>query len=166
MDAFDERVDELAEELARTRFDYLPGRDHEFLSWRYFDRRTGPSIGLVAEQGERLLGYAVLRPIGTRGHIADLLARPGRTDVARSLVDEGLRQLRRIGLAGVECTLPGRHPYVAALRGAGFVPLAERTRIMRIKLSISKRLERNLDLEFVTDANARMQLTLGDSDMI
>jgi len=164
--AFDERVDELVEQSARTEFDYLPGRNHEFLNWRYFDRRTGPAIGLVAEEGERLLGYAVLRPIGARGHIADILARPGRVDVARSLIDQGLRSLRLEGLAGVECTLPTRHPYVPALRAAGFVRLAERSRVMNVKFSVSKRPTADVDLGFLAATNARMHVTMGDSDMV
>ena len=142
---FDERVDGLIEELATSEFDYLPDRNHAFLNWRYFDRRTGPSTGLIAEDGNQLLGYAVLRAIGTRGHLADILARPGRVDVARSLLDEGLRSLRLAGVAGVECTLPLRHPYVTALREAGFVRLAERSRVMGVKFSVSTRAGSSID---------------------
>ncbi len=166
VDRFDERVDALVEESARAEFDYLPGRNHQFLNWRYFDRRTGPAIGLVAEDGDQLLGYAVLRPIKMRGHIADVLARPGRADVARSLIDQGLRRLRLDGLAGVECTLPQHHPYIGALRSAGFVRLPERSRVMALKFSVSKRLGSDVDLAFLADPHARMHVTMGDSDMI
>jgi hypothetical protein len=164
--AFDERVDALAEECAQSEFDYLPGRNHEFLNWRYFDRRTGPAIGLLAEDGDQLLGYAVLRPIQARGHIADILARPGRVDVARSLIDQGLRRLRLDGLAGVECTLPLNHAYIPALRRAGFVRLPERSRVMTLKFSVSRRIGSTLDLDFLADPHARMHVTMGDSDMV
>src|SRR5690606_18822712 len=111
-----------------------------------------------AEDGARLLGYAVLRPIGTRGHIADILARPGRPDVARSLIDQGLRRLRLDGLAAVECTLPVRHPYVRALTAAGFVRLAERSRVMAIKFGVSSRPGSGTDLGFLAEPDARMHV--------
>ena len=164
--AFDERVDDLIEELATSEFDYLPDRHHAFLNWRYFDRRTGPSIGLVAEDGDRLLGYAALRAIGARGHIADVLARPGRVDVARSLIEESLRRLRLDGLAAVECTLPLRHPYVPALREAGFVRLAARSRVLGVKFSLSARAGSGVDLGFLEGRDARIHVTMGDSDMV
>ena len=164
--AFDKRVDDLVGESAKSEFDYLLARGHEFLNWRYFDRRTGPAIGLLAEDGDRLLGYAVLRPIRARGHIADILALPGRSDVARSLIDQGLRRLRLDGMAGVECTLPLNHPYVPALRRAGFVRLAERSRIMDLKFNVSTRVGREVDLDFLAAPDARMHVTMGDSDMV
>ena len=88
IDRFDARVDALDAACA-TEFDFVSWRGHEFLNWRYFDRRTGPSVGLVAEREDDLLGYVVLRTIRSRTHIADVLVAPGRVDVARSLIDGG-----------------------------------------------------------------------------
>src|SRR5690606_11857936 len=94
--SFDERVDAL-DEVCSSEFDLLPQRGHQFLNWRYFDPRTGPSIGIIAEEGDALVGYAVLRKHTVRAHIADLLVAPGRTDVARSLVDACVRRAQGDG---------------------------------------------------------------------
>ncbi len=55
----------------------------EYLNWRYSDRRGGDYILKEAIEGERALGYVVLRVNGYQekypvGYIVDLLALPGR----------------------------------------------------------------------------------------
>ena len=163
--AFDERVDAL-DEVCSSGFDLLPRRSHEFLNWRYFDRRTGPSIGIIAEDGDRLLGYAVVRTHKTRAHIADVLVVPGRTDVARSLIDACVRRAQAEGWPAIECTLPERHPYMPALRSAGFARLRARSEVMATKFNVASWHPDPKLLDFTADANARVHVTIGDSDLV
>ena len=165
VERFDERVDAL-DEAASSEFDFLCWRGHEFLNWRYLDPRTGPSIALIAEDGERLLGYVVLRTIGTRVHIADILVARGAADVARALIDAAVRRARHDGAAAIECTLPRHHPYMPALRAAGFVTLRERSRVMAYKFAAANWVREPGLLDFFADARARVHLTIGDSDMV
>ena len=82
---FDARVDELFDDAA-SGFDFIQVRRHNYLNWRFCDPRAGPFVIRVAEEDGVMLGYAVLASIDGRGNIADLLARPGRSDVVESLV--------------------------------------------------------------------------------
>ena len=163
--AFDERVDAL-DETCSSEFDLLPQRGHEFLNWRYFDQRTGPSIGIIAEDGERLLGYAVVREHKTRAHIADLLVVPGRTDVARSLIDACVRRAQGEGWPAIECTLPEHHPYMPALRSAGFARLRARSEEMARKFNVASWHPDPHLLDFTADPHARVHVMIGDSDLV
>ncbi len=163
--AFDERTDRL-DEVCATEFDLLPWRGHEFLNWRYFDQRTGPTVGFVAEDGGELLGYAALRTAWSRANLADLLVRPGRRDVARSLIDACVAHAEAAGAAAIECTLPWHHPYLPALRTAGFVNLRNRSRVMAYKFNVASWHPDPHLLDFLADPHARIHVMMGDSDMV
>ena len=162
---FDERF-EAIDAAAGAEFDFICGRAPDYMNWRYLDRRTGPSRLLIAEEGDTVLGYAVLRTIGVRMHIADLLALPGRSDVARSLVDTAVDHARIEGVGGIECTLPQHHPYRRALRDTGFVRLRERSRVMAYKFAIANWARQPGLLDFLADPEAKVHVTIGDSDMV
>jgi len=165
VERFDERVDAL-DEACGAAFDFMCGRTGDFLNWRFLDGRTGPSTALIAENGDALLGYVVLRTLGARMHIADILVVPGREEVGRTLVDAAVRRAREDGVAGIECTLPQHHPYRRALRDAGFVRLRERSRVMGYKFAIANWGRIPGLLDFLADPRARIHVTIGDSDMV
>ncbi len=165
IEAFDQRVDAMAE-AAATEFDFILLRTAEFLNWRYLDPRAGGFTALVAEHGDELLGYSVLRMIEGRGHIADLLVVPGRADVARSLIDASVVWLREAGASAVECTMMLHHPYTPHLRRAGFVVAKGRSDEMTRKFSLMPRSMSSTDLAFLTAETAKIHMVLGDSDMI
>ena len=96
-------------------------RDAAYLNWRYCDPRAGAFRITGAFDREALLGYVVTKIEGSRGYIADLLALPGRTDIARSLVEEALRSFRESNVAAVRCGMTRRHPYYRLLRRYGFL---------------------------------------------
>src|SRR5574342_836023 len=116
---FDERFNVFADEAAST-FDFIGSRRADYLNWRYGDRRAGDFVITLAETPDRILGFSVLSVSRGRALVAELLALPGRTDVAESLIIESIRSARAVGAAAIECRLPKHHPYRPLLRRAGF----------------------------------------------
>ena len=162
---FDERITPFFDRAA-TAFDFIPYRSATYLNWRYRDGRAGGFITLVAEQGGAVIGYATVRMIKSRGHLADLLVLPGRNDVAASLVEQAVRVARLRGASAVECTMAGVHPYTEVLKRAGFVRLAARSEVLATKFSVRPyRLDAS-EFEFLSDPAARIHIVEGDSDMI
>jgi hypothetical protein len=157
---FDERTDAFWEE-ARGAFDFMVARTRDYLRWRYCDPRAGDFTVRLADQGGALLGYTVLRVSRGRGYLADILALPGRTDVARSLIRDALDQFRGLGIGRADCWLPSHHPYRRAFAAAGFV----HRRIVGptwtpLALPMS-------ELAFLgNDPRAAIHYTLGDTDLV
>jgi hypothetical protein len=97
LDGFDASFDELFESVAAATL-CVPEKDAAFLRWRYGpDSPQYPVTVLGVKEGETLLGYAVLRVTreGDNGYLLDLTTRPGRDDVARSLLREAARHFAR-----------------------------------------------------------------------
>lgn len=103
LERFDESFDEFFEKVAAT-IPCLPEKDAAFLNWRYVASTTAPVtiLGVRGEDGG-LLGYAVLKVAmsgpdkGKDSGILDLTTLPGRYDVARALLREIVRSLRKAG---------------------------------------------------------------------
>ncbi len=95
---FDESFDALFEEVAST-VACIPEKNADFLRWRYGPGSPQhPVTVLGVRDGERLLGYAVLKTtIGMDGYILDLITLPGRRDVSQALLREAVRSFRRAG---------------------------------------------------------------------
>jgi len=96
---FDASFDDLFESVAAS-VPCVPEKDAAFLRWRY---GTGspvfPVTVLGVRSGGTLLGYTVLRVSrdGDNGFLLDLTVRPGRRDVARSLLREAVRHFAKAG---------------------------------------------------------------------
>ncbi len=100
LDEFDASFDELFESVAAA-VPCVPEKDAAFLRWRYGpDSPQSPVTLLGVREGETLLGYAVLRVTkeGDNGYLLDLTTRPGRRDVARSLLREAIRHFAWAGV--------------------------------------------------------------------
>jgi GNAT superfamily N-acetyltransferase len=161
--SFDDRVDALWE-AGSQRFDFAFVRDLQHLNWRFADKRGGNFTIKLAEQDEVLLGYAVLcgESDGDKGYLADLLVLPDRLDVTRALVRSALGHFRRTNRALVECWLPRRHPYRSALDRLGFLRRPQ-TRYAGAYLPMGAPEE---ELAFLKEPDARIHLTLGDTDVV
>jgi hypothetical protein len=97
---FDASFDDLFESVAAA-LPCVPETDAAFLRWRYGpDSPQHPVTVLGVRDGETLLGYAVLRITreGDNGYLLDLTTRPGRHDVARSLLKGAIRHFARAGV--------------------------------------------------------------------
>ena len=157
---FDGRIEGFFEEAAGP-FDFMIVRGKDYLNWRYCDRAAGRFTIRAAEEQGKLLGYLVFKIAEGEGYIADLLALPGRVDVARSLVEDAHRLFREARVERVSCWMVRRHPYNRMLRRCGFVDSRKDVgfRINPISLTES-------EIELLTHAKARIHLTHGDSDWI
>lgn len=100
LEGFDESFDELFEAVAAV-VPCIPEKDAAFLRWRYGPGSPQhPVTVLGVREGDTLLGYAVLKVTtgGIDGYIMDLMVRPGRHDVARTLVRDAVRFFRGSGV--------------------------------------------------------------------
>jgi hypothetical protein len=83
----------------------VPEKDSAFLRWRYGPGSPQTPVTILGVRDEEgLVGYAVLgvtvkSPAGFRdAYILDLVALPGRHDVARALLGEAVRFFRKAGV--------------------------------------------------------------------
>jgi hypothetical protein len=99
LEGFDETFDEFFESVAAA-VACVPEKDAAFLRWRYGPGSPqSPVTVLGVREDETLLGYAVLWVNDTRyaSNLLDLTTRPGRDDVARSLLKGAIEHFARAG---------------------------------------------------------------------
>lgn len=136
---FDSSFDGLFENVAAV-MPCIPEKDAAFLNWRYGPGSPQyPVTVLVAREGTRLLGYAVLRVTreGEDGYILDLLARPGRQDASRALLREAIREFRKQKAHIIRYRFSGSptSPRTADLWRLGFFPRNDRSNTLLVKLA-------------------------------
>jgi hypothetical protein len=149
-------------EEASSAFDLIQERSPQYLNWRYADPRGGRFMIRVAAEGDQVLGFAVTSSSGDRGYMVDLLALPGRTDVARSLIDDATMVLDATeDVSHTICWLPTHHPYYSLMRSAGFIESRKDIGAAYRPLAIQPE-----KLSFLEDKRARIHLMIGDSDHV
>ena len=159
-DRFDGRADGLFK-AAATAFDLVQVRDAGYLNWRYADPRAGRYTLLQAEEGDRLLGYAVFKIERHAGQIVDLLVLPGREDVLDALLAAADRALREAGAEHGEVRLTAGHLYAAAVRSCGFAASVPDTSYNYRALALPAE-----EVAFLAEPGVRIHLTAGDSDWV
>jgi GNAT superfamily N-acetyltransferase len=157
---FDERVDRLWA-AACTEFAFLLDRRKAFMNLRYNDARAGAFTTLAALNDDILLGYAITRISQGAGHIADVLALPGRLDVVRSLVSEALRSLSARGASSVECWCAKHHPYQPVLSDIGFLRKRRSLRVALRPLGAPAEA-----FAAMRDARSNVHFMAGDTDLV
>jgi hypothetical protein len=158
---FDERFDRFFERAAAP-FDFIAERNAEFLQWRFGDRRAGPFVVRVLEDGAgEPLGYVVARVTARRAHVADLLAVPDQPEVVETLLAQAVHLSRQAGAGGIACWLPDHHPYRNSLRRLGFVP-----RRRDVGMRYRARALPAEELAFLDRADARTHIMMGDTDQV
>jgi predicted N-acetyltransferase YhbS len=156
---FDERADEFCS-AASEPFQMIFVRTQASLNWRYADRRAGAYTIYLAEEGDRLLGYATARASEGRGYLADLLALPDRLDAARELLRAAFAGFASAAATTAECWSPIHHPYQAVLSEAGFSS-KRRTRPIRARPRGA-----TVDpVDFRDNPRALIHLSSGDCDV-
>jgi hypothetical protein len=156
----DERFDVLFERAAGS-FDIIAERTAEFLQWRYGDRRGGRYVFRELAERDDLVGYSVLRTVGSRAYLVDLLVLPGREDAVATLVGDAVRLATAGGAGMIDCWLPGRHSYRRWLQRLG---LFDRRRDAGVSYHpVELPAEQLAPLE---DPRARVHYMLGDTDLV
>ena len=135
--AFDPSFDALFEDIAAV-LPCIPEKDAAFLNWRYGPSSPQyPVTVLVARDGAKLLGYAVLRVIreGEDGYLLDLTTRPGHHDAARALLRETIREFRqqRAHIIRYRFSDSPTSPRMADLWRLGFFPRNDRSNTLLVK---------------------------------
>ncbi len=156
---FDDRSDDLWERASHA-FSFAVVRSKDYMNWRYADPRAGRFTIRLAEDGEELLGYAVLRRSGGRAYIADLLTLPDRDDVLPALIMDALAHFGELGDGAVRCWMPRHHVHRQTLLRCGFRPI-RRVDGFNVAPMGSR------DTEFLaTDERATVHLAIGDTDIV
>lgn len=156
---FDERVDAFSTEASRP-FWFIVHRAKDYLNWRYADPNGGRFTIKLAERGDQLLGFSALRFDAARGFVADLLALPGRVDVAASLARDALVYFRENGVTSIQWWATRNHPYGSTFARLGFREKGRKVFFCQpIRLS-GDRLRR------FEDGEPAIHVTAGDSDLI
>jgi GNAT superfamily N-acetyltransferase len=142
-------------------------RDKAYLDWRYAKKPDADYIIYVSEQGNRLLGYIVLRDIEDKdlkiGWIADILTRHKDTPALMDLVTKAILHFRTQGSDMVLCVMPPRAYLVPSLQKHGFIFISKwRRRISTVRIRESVPNNDKLQLYNSND----WFLTWGDSDLI
>ena len=158
--AFDRRIDAFWEQAAQP-FVAIVARRCEYLNWRYADARAGNFSITVALEGGAILGYIVSCVSRGRGYIADLLALPGRTEVADALIGRSVADLDNAGSSTIECWSPRHHPYRELWQAWGF---SHRRR--EVPISMRHAREYVDDMPFRDDPKAAVHITIGDTDLV
>lgn len=102
----------------------------------------------------------MLRISNGKGYFADLFALPDRTDVVRTLLQDGVTFFWEAGVYRADCWLPELHPYQGPLRAGGFS-----FRRVPAELSVLQR-KPEVDLSFLRDPEAPVHVFAGDSDLV
>ena len=138
---FDETFDELFESVA-AGVPCVPEKDAAFLRWRYGpgSPQSGVTV-LGVREGETLLGYAVLNATadGETGYVLDLTTRPGRRDVARTLLHGVVHYFRRLPVHSVRYRLvqSPSSPQLSDLRRLGFFLRSKKRSALLVKFTDS-----------------------------
>lgn len=124
IDSFDDGINAFWLKVSE-HYRFMVERDQVYLNWRYCDPINDYSV-LVAEENGEVLGYIVLGVVErqrgyTEGYVLDLIALPGRENVAGSLLDSALDHFDSEGVNSVNCLVVAGHPLEASLRRCGFV---------------------------------------------
>jgi hypothetical protein len=131
LEGFDESFDELFESVTAV-VPCTPEKDAAFLRWRYGSGSPqAPATVLGVKDRGTLLGYTVLWVnVEGNGYLLDLVTRPHRHDVARSLLRETSHHFRRLRVHSIRYRFAESvtSPRSRELLRLGFLPVNVRAR--------------------------------------
>ncbi len=145
-------------------YGFMLKRDSGYLNWRYCDPRVGGYEIRKAYEGDVFLGYCVFRANRFReeypvGYVLDLVAVPGRLDVACSLVGEAVRCFDDAGVNVVNVMAMEGAWFIDALRLNGFLDSRVRLNVLLDPLGEAERVRELLSVE-----PGRVLVAWGDHD--
>ncbi len=165
------RFDDRADGLMEARKDVRPiqqARTAAYLNWRYTACPDWIYRITIAEAGDDLLGYLVLRcmsQFGLKGGmIVDLAALPGRSDVALALVQDAVAYSLRQGTDLSACLVHGDSDLCRALRRCRFLKVPSRLGFKRWYFG-ARLNDGRLSADVVNNPDNWL-LTFGDDDIL
>lgn len=135
--SFYKRFNDFAE-TASQAYGIITIRDGKYLTWRYMDNPIDTYTIYTAEEGDKVLGYIVLKLLedetSPTGIIMDMLILPDRKEIASLLIQKAIGYFREQEADVVLCYIPKSNPYYGILRNNGFIVhfLTEDSNICRL----------------------------------
>jgi hypothetical protein len=161
----DEKMEDLWNDV-KDDYDFIVERDKDYMNWRYLDDRGGKYALRYASDGDKILGYTVLRVNRFKesypeGYIVDLLTPIDRIDVAEELIKDAIRFFTERGVNVINSLAVKGHPFERLLRRREFV--YDRTRLILFVRSVGS----NDDLSVLYDSPPnKLHFAYGDIDWI
>ncbi len=159
MKELEDKVNEFWKDVS-SNFGVIVARDKKYLDWRYQKKPDSNFEFLVAEDKQKILGYAVVAYENNAGYIVDLLVHPERSDVTQALINMGVQRLREEKVKHVIFSSSGKNLYESSLRDCGFIPFGGKYPFHITICSSS-----NIPADFLKNPN-NWYLTAGDTDGI
>ncbi len=150
-------------------------KNMSYLTWRYQRNPAKQYEAVIAESGQKILGYLVMSQEGRQSFISELLALPERADVLKSLLSTAVTRSQNLGSLILTAWMPSTHPYHKLLQQAGFISqrrlqwLAQRWPMLAQQLYqviiYAQHLSPTRQAHLV-DCTKTWALTMGDSDLV
>jgi GNAT superfamily N-acetyltransferase len=117
---FDSSIDAVAERSEYFSEFWCP-RSAAFLNWRYLENPRASYVAYTALEGERPVGYCVVKLAGQRATLMELADASGSAGVARALLLRAIRTARAAGCTAIQCVATPSFRHWPLLRRAGFL---------------------------------------------
>jgi len=162
---FDERMEQFWRE-ASSEYDFIIWRGRDFLNWKYHDKDCGVFEVRQATEGDRIVGYCVLRinrylSEYRIGYVVDLLTYPDRLCVTDALLGDAVEYFDAQDVNIVNYQTISGHPYEAIARSHGFLD----SRI-RLHMFYTCHGEHDIRSEIEKSKTNRVFLSWGDHDVL
>lgn len=150
----------------KNNYSFILEKNKEYLNWRYCDSRSGSYIIKIAKQGEKIVGYIILRinrygKKYPRGYIVDLMALPNFYEVGYILVQNALRYFDKKNVNIITAYFVENSKYENILQTSGFMKFPNKMHIFYQHLNN----DINID-ELIREDPNKIQFTMGDTDWI
>jgi hypothetical protein len=165
---FDDRIDAFYEKI-KPHYNFIVERTVDHMNWRYCDKRGGDYKVWIAEKGDEVVGYLVLRVNRIdadypEGHIMDLLALNDRGDVAENFTKFAVDYFDGLEVNVVHAQIIGGYPYERVLGKYGLLDTMVKPNLVYKAINASVL---GGDLErFVKSPPAMLHYALGEGDSI
>ena len=151
----------------RTLINVARVRDHQFLEHRYRNHPRARYRYRVVHENGCLAGLAISciedKHGGRIGYVMELMCLPGRSDLARGLLADTLRDMADAGCDGALAWCFRHSPYRRAFLRHGFVPLPERVRPIELHFGFRPLSTSSQD---VLSQRANWYISYSDSDTV
>jgi hypothetical protein len=162
----DERFDTLWQQ-ASSHHKIMMVRDRAYLDWRYIKKPDADYTIYVSEDGDRLLGYIVLRIIQnnglTVGWIVDILTNSKDSPAGMDLIGKAIQYYRMVDTDIIWCVMPPKAYFAPVLRKFGFLMISK---LRRGKERINCRTFTTKYPDSFLHNPDNWYVTRGDSDLI
>lgn len=158
--SLDERIDEFWQK-ASADFRILVVRDKKYLNWRYLNNPDGGYVIYLAESGDSILGFIVLKVVDGEvriGYIVDILTMCEQTSVDQALVSKAIEHFRREKVNIIYCYILDER-YYGILKKSGFRPRSSEL-VLGVRINSP-----GLSETFLSDLK-NWHITFGDTDGI